>query len=178
MGRRILIANFVYAFILICWPMDQACSQPWSDFAIRSLPDSSFAIVEIDKNENKVRHFPYRDISGRIDFDQLIYCLGTFGNETWVEPRNKEMARKHLEERCYRFKLKQIEEQMTQSVNIKRANLKELVRLPSIGPVLAVRIYEFRKTHAAFQDIDEIKNVDGIGSSTLAGIRYYIKTSN
>lgn len=178
MGKRILIANFVYAFILICWPTDQACSQPWSDFAIRSLPDSSFAIVEIDKKGKKVRHLPYRHKSGLIDSDRLIYCLGAFSNETWVEPKNREIARKHLEEHYYRLRLKQLKEEMTQPVNINRASLKELVRLPGIGPVLAVRVFEYRKAHGVFRNINDIKNVEGIGSSTMAGIRYYIKVSN
>ncbi|MBE9582039.1 MAG: helix-hairpin-helix domain-containing protein [Proteobacteria bacterium] len=178
MGKRIFVTTFVCVFIFVCWPAGQACSQPWSDFTIRSLPDSSFAIVEIDKKGKKVRHFPYRDKSGRIDFDQLIYCLGVFSNETWAEPKNREIARKHLEEHYYRFRLQQLKEEMTQPVNINRASLKELVQLPSIGPVLAVRVFEYRKTHGVFRNINDIKNVEGIGSSTMAGIRYYIKVSN
>lgn len=169
-----LIAISVCTFVLVFWSPYQVCSQQWSDFTVRSLPDSSFALVEIDKNRKKVRHLPYRDKNGRIDIDQLIYCLGTFSDETWAEPQHKEIARRHLEEHYYRFKLKKSKEEMTGSVNINKAGLKELIGLPNIGPVTAVKIYKFRQTRGPFQSIEDIKNVEGIGPSIFAGIRYYI----
>jgi competence ComEA-like helix-hairpin-helix protein len=131
--------------------------------------------VEIDKNGKKGRHFPYRDINGHIDIDQLIYCLGTFGDETWVDPKHRKTARRHLEEQYYRFKLKHLKEEIKEPVNINRASLKEIVRLPNIGPVMAVRIYEYRQTHGPFHNIEDIKKVEGIGPAIFAGIRYYIR---
>lgn len=164
-----LVIGLVTALVL----PHQVYSQGWSDFTIRSLPDSSFALVEIDKN--KVRHFPYRDMGGDIDIDQLIYCVGTFANETWVDPRHKDAARKHLEEHYHRFKFKQLKEEITRPVDINEASLKDLVRLPNIGPVMAVRIYQYRETHGPFQNVEEIKKVEGIGRTIFAGIRYYIR---
>lgn len=176
MSKNILIAFLICMFFsLFLDPYHQAHSQGWSDFTVRSLPDTSFTLVEIDKNGKKIRHFPYRDINGHIDIDQLIYCLGTFGDETWVDHKHKETARRHLEEHYYRFKLKQLKEEMKEPVNISEASLKELVRLPNIGPVLAVRIYEYRQTHGPFHDIEDIKKVEGIGPAIFAGIRYYIR---
>jgi len=92
-----------------------------------------------------------------------------------VDHKHKETARRHLEEHYYRFKLKQLKEEMKEPVNISEASLKELVRLPNIGPVLAVRIYEYRQTHGTFHDIEDIKKVEGIGPAIFAGIRYYIR---
>ncbi len=176
MIKNILIAFVVcMVFSLFLYPHHQAHSQGWSDFTIRSLPDSSFALVEIDKNGKKVRHFPIRDINGHIDIDQLICCLGTFADETWVDPNHKETARRHLEEHYYRFKLKQPKEEMKEPVNINKTSLKELIRLPNIGPVMAVRIYEYRERHGPFHDIEDIKKVEGIGPAIFAGIRYYIR---
>jgi len=174
LGKGLIGAVFV-AMLVLSWSLPEpVCGQPWSDLTVRSLPDSSFALVEIDKNGRKVRHFPYRDMNGFVDMNQLIYCLGTFSHESWVEPRHQEVARKHLEEHYQRLKHKQVKEEMTGLVNINKADLEELVRLPSIGPVSAVRIHEFRKTHGPFQHIDDVRHVQGIGASTFTGIRHYI----
>ncbi len=176
MIKNILSALIVCVFFLLFFHSHyHAHAQGWSDFTIRSLPDSSFAFVEIDKNGKKVRHFPYRDINGHIDIDQLICCLGTFGDETWVDPKHEETARRHLEEHYHRFKLKQLKEETTKPVDINKASLKDLVRLPNIGPVTAVRVYEYRETHGPFHNIEDIKKVEGIGPAIFAGIRYYIR---
>ncbi|MBW1679756.1 MAG: hypothetical protein JRJ08_06405, partial [Deltaproteobacteria bacterium] len=80
----------------------KAYPQGWSDLTVSSLPDSSFALLEVDENRNKVRHLPYRDMNGNIDIEQLIYCLGSFSDESWVKPENQDLARKTLDERYYR----------------------------------------------------------------------------
>ena len=74
----------------------------------------------------------------------------------------------------YRFKLRQVKEEMTKPVDINKASLKDLVRLPNIGPVMAVRIHKYRETHGLFQSVEGIKKVEGIGPAIFAGIRYYI----
>ena len=170
-GKTFIITMFFFVF----FSSSQTYSQGWPDTKIKSLPDSSFALVEIDKDRKKVRHFPFRDRNGKIDIDQLIYCLGAFSNEKWVEPENIEIARKNLEENYYRFKLKQVKEGIEEHININTASLKELVRLPNIGPVTAVKIYRFRDTHGPFKRVEDIKKVEGIGPAIFAGIRYYIK---
>lgn len=175
MTKMILKVFVICILFSMFFKPDQACSLGWSDFAVRSLPDSSFALVEYDKNGIKVKHFPYRDKNGHIDMDQLIYCLGTFAGETWADPKNEETARKHLGEHYMRFKLKQRKEGITEPVDINKASPKELVRLPNIGPVTAVKIYKYRERHGPFDNIEGIKKVEGIGSTIFAGIRYYIR---
>jgi len=132
-------------------------------------------MVEVKKDRTKLRHFPYKDINGRIDINQLIYCLGTFSDETWLGPEKIEIARKSLEEYYYKFKLSQIKEEIKAAININTASLKDLVRLPNIGPVTAVKIYRFRETHGPFRNVEDIKKVEGIGPAIFAGIKYYIK---
>jgi len=109
-------------------------SQGWPITKIKSLPDSSFAIVEVKKDGTKIRHFAYKDGNGRIDINQLIYCLGTFSDETWVKPENIEITQKRLEEHYYRVKLDQTKKEIKLAININTANLKDFVRLPNIGP--------------------------------------------
>jgi len=168
-------ALVVCLFLFVFFSPHHAHSQGWSHDKIKSLPDSSFALIEVEKHRNKVRHLPYRDINGGIDFDELIYCLGTFSDETWLNPENKEIARRNLEEHYYRLRLKQSKEGMKEPININTAPLRDLVRQPNIGPVTAVRIHRFRNAHGPFQRVEDIKKVEGIGPAIFAGIRYYIK---
>ena len=151
-----------------------AHSQGWPITKIKSLPDSSFTIIEVKNDGMKLRHFAYRDINGNIGINQLIYCLGTFSNETWLKPENIETARKSLEERYYRFKLNQTKEGIKATININTAHLEDLVRLPNIGPVTAVKMYQFRETHGPFRNVEDIKKVEGIGPAIFAGIKFYI----
>jgi competence ComEA-like helix-hairpin-helix protein len=153
----------------------RAYSQEWSETKIRSLPDSSFGLVEIDRDGRKVRHLPYRDMNGAVDINQVIYCLGTFADETWIEPEKKETARRNLEEHYYRFRLKQSKEGIKEPININAASLKDLVRLPNIGPVTAVKICKFRANQGPFECVEDIEKVEGIGPAIFASIRYYIR---
>jgi competence ComEA-like helix-hairpin-helix protein len=168
--------TFMAFFLLLTMALYPWPSHPqgWSGLAVRSLPDASFAVIEVDSNGNKVRHCPYKDGNGSIDMEQVIYCLGTLGQETWVREENRELARKNLSEHYQRFRLDQLKEDLKEPVDINTATLKELVRLPNIGPVTAVRIYTYRETNGPFQSIEEIKGVEGIGPAIFDGIRFYI----
>ncbi|MBE9529831.1 MAG: helix-hairpin-helix domain-containing protein [Proteobacteria bacterium] len=59
-------------------------------------------------------------------------------------------------------------------VNINRAKLIELVALPRIGPVLAVKIVEYKETYGLFEKVEDIRKVQGIGSGTFNAVRHYI----
>ena len=65
---------------------------------------------------------------------------------------------------------------MQGTVDINRAGLTELVILPNIGPVIAVKIVEYRNMHGLFESIEDIKKVEGIGSGTFNAVRHYIST--
>ena len=58
--------------------------------------------------------------------------------------------------------------------NINTASLAGLQRLPRIGPALAGRIVDYRRTHGPFQHPDEIVEVKGIGEKTLEKLRPWI----
>ena len=60
-------------------------------------------------------------------------------------------------------------------VNLNRARRANWVRLPAIGPVLAVRIIEYRTTRAAFLTPEDVMKVEGISRSTFLAIRHYIE---
>lgn len=58
-----------------------------------------------------------------------------------------------------------------QKVNINSANQTELETLPGIGPSLAQRIIEYRKSNGKFEKIEDIQNVKGIGDSKYSNIK-------
>ncbi len=149
--------------------------QGWSDMIIRLLPADSFAVIEKDKRGRKIRHCPHHDTNGKLDEEQLIYVLGTMDRETWVDPDNKVTARKHLENHYNKFIKEVIKKGLERPVNINYAKLTELVALPQIGPVLAVKIVEYRNTHSRYKTIEDIKNVEGIGQGIFNAIKHYIK---
>src|SRR5262245_36174918 len=53
------------------------------------------------------------------------------------------------------------------ALDLNRATVEELDRLPGIGPVLARRIVEHRERHGRFGSVDELLGVPGIGARSL-----------
>jgi competence protein ComEA len=60
------------------------------------------------------------------------------------------------------------------TLDVNRANQRDFERLPGIGPVLARRIVEYRESRGAFQDIEQLRGVKGIGKRTFEGIRAFV----
>lgn len=59
-------------------------------------------------------------------------------------------------------------------VNINTAEKSELEKLTGIGPSIAEKIVNYRKTNGKFKTIDDIKNVTGIGNSKFEAIKNQI----
>ena len=57
------------------------------------------------------------------------------------------------------------------AVNINTATEAELETLNGIGPTKAKAIVEYRKKQGGFKSVDELENVEGIGSKTLNSLR-------
>ena len=55
----------------------------------------------------------------------------------------------------------------TGKVNINNASLEELAQLKRVGTKYAERIIEYRETHGAFKQVEDLTNVPGIGPKTL-----------
>jgi competence ComEA-like helix-hairpin-helix protein len=64
------------------------------------------------------------------------------------------------------------------SLDINHGTREEFQALPGIGPVLASRIIEHRNTIGLFADIEDLKDIDGIGEKKLAQLRPYIKINH
>lgn len=56
-------------------------------------------------------------------------------------------------------------------VNINQATQTQLEELPGIGPSTALKIVEYRKENGDFREVEEIKNVNGIGEAKYEKIK-------
>ena len=63
-------------------------------------------------------------------------------------------------------------------IDLNQASRAELEAIPSIGPVLAQRILDFRECNGDFKKVDDIINIKGIGQKKLLRIKKYLKVSN
>jgi len=60
-------------------------------------------------------------------------------------------------------------------VNINRATVAELDRLPGVGPAIAQRIIDYRQEKGGFVSVEEIKLVSGIGDKMFENIKDLIE---
>ena len=66
------------------------------------------------------------------------------------------------------------EQAVTTKININSADLKELQKVPGIGPATASKIVTYRDENGPFSQIDQLTNIKGIGKVTLEKMKPYI----
>lgn len=59
-------------------------------------------------------------------------------------------------------------------ISINTANIYELSVLPGIGKSTAIKIVEYRNTYGSFNNLEDLKNVSGIGDRKYERIKQYI----
>jgi competence protein ComEA len=67
---------------------------------------------------------------------------------------------------------------VSRTLDVNLASKRDLEGLPGIGPILAVRIVEYRETQGAFRDVEQLRRVKGIGKKTFDRIRALVGTSS
>ncbi len=60
------------------------------------------------------------------------------------------------------------------SVDLNQAGVADLETLPGVGPALAERIVAYREEHGAFQSVDQLVDVKGIGTKKLAKFKEHV----
>jgi|GEM_PF-688750 len=175
--RQFFVIIGIFASVMMCvlCPGKPADAAGWSDVTVRMLPDSSFAGIEALEGGQKVRHCPHHDVNGKLDTEQLIYVIGTLSLEQWADPSRKEAVEKHLEQHYSRLNNGTKKGELKSPININTASLTELVKIPSIGPVLAVGITDYRDKKGVFKTTEDIQKVKGIGKRTFNAIAHYIR---
>jgi len=66
-------------------------------------------------------------------------------------------------------------EKIYHKVNINAATYEDLVKIPRIGEVTAKRIIAYREEQKGFQSLEELKSINGIGTSSYQIIIKYLK---
>lgn len=66
------------------------------------------------------------------------------------------------------------EEEKKNKVNINKASQSDLESLSGVGPSLASKIIDYRNNNGKFSNIEDIKNVSGIGDNKFEAIKDYI----
>ena len=66
------------------------------------------------------------------------------------------------------------EEEKKTKVNINKASQSDLESLSGVGPSLASKIIDYRNNNGKFSNIEDIKNVSGIGDNKFEAIKDYI----
>lgn len=61
-------------------------------------------------------------------------------------------------------------------VNINTADAKELATLPGIGQVKAEAIIKYRKDNGKFKNVNDLKQVKGIGDKVIVKIKPEVTT--
>ena len=62
-------------------------------------------------------------------------------------------------------------------VDLNRAGIEELVKLPGVGKIVAQRIVNYREENGAFRATEELMNVRGIGEKTYLKLEPYLTVS-
>lgn len=60
-------------------------------------------------------------------------------------------------------------------ISINTASESELKQIPGVGDIKAKAIIEYREVNNGFKDLDEMKNIDGIGEKTFEKMKDNIK---
>lgn len=163
--------SFGIAGIFLLLIVSPALADKWSQRYIESLPDSSFAAIEITKDGKKIRHLPHHNHVGEIDIYHLKSALGRIHQVKWADPANFPKAKDHLDQHYRAYKQERAKARgLKNPVNINKASIDELMQLPHIGEKLATAIIEYRKNHGGFKTIFELMHVPGIGKKILRDI--------
>lgn len=59
-------------------------------------------------------------------------------------------------------------------VDVDRADVTELTRLPRVGPALAQRMVAWREAHGPFGDLTRLDSVPGVGPKLLEALRPFV----
>ncbi len=184
----ILIVGIIMAVTFI-----KGISNREAETYVLSGPDSPLDLEEVPevlvKQETIIVHIEGQVISPgvyELSADQrVIDAVEAAGGLSEEADRSKVNLAKRIEdeERIYIPAIGEdtVEYEPTDSsssnkkININKANQEELTALPGIGEALANRIINYRQQHGSFKNVEEIRNVSGIGEKKFEDLKDLIE---
>ena len=162
---------FGIAVIFILFIVLPAWAEKWSQRYIDSLPDSAFAAIEIAKDGKKIRHLPHHNHVGEIDVPHLKSALGRIHQVKWTDPANFSKAKDHLDQHYQVYKQERAKARgLKGPIDINKAPIDELMKLPHVEEKLAVAVIKYRETHGGFKTTSELMRVPGFEEKMLRDI--------
>ena len=193
MKKQIIIIGLASLIMMTIFYLNQSTSSIDS-VSLDSYVENEREVTEIEEIENveeQVNHYIV-DVKGQVKFPgvyeveehlrvhDVIQLAGGFlemANETAINLAQKisdEMVIyvPHLDEEINNTSTDAWSpSQDEKKVSLNQATVGELETLPGIGPSKAAAIIKYREEVGAFQSIDELTNVSGIGEKTLEKLR-------
>ena len=193
MKKQIIIIGLASLIMITIFYLNQSTSSIDS-VSLDSYVENEREVTEIEEIENveeQVNHYIV-DVKGQVNFPgvyeveehlrvhDVIQLAGGFlemANETAINLAQKisdEMVIyvPHLDEEINNTSTDAWSpSQDEKKVSLNQATTGELETLPGIGPSKAAAIIKYREEVGAFQSIDELTNVSGIGEKTLEKLR-------
>lgn len=132
--------------------------------------DKSSESDQTDQKNNNIYRFRPKNLRRDLGIIVFVLFLLYLTNNYLVELHHK----KHIE---YSISFSVIDSAVEESlliVNINTAEIDDLILLPGIGQSKAKAIIEYRETNGGFKNIEDIKNVKGIGVKIYENLKNHI----
>lgn len=116
-------------------------------------------LVYVLEDGMKVRIPSNKELNNNSSFEYITTKSGEGANEN-IEKEEKTENK--------------VNKKTTNLVNINTATQTELETLPGIGPSIALKIINYRKENGKFSNVEELKNVNGIGDNKFDAMKKYV----
>ncbi len=161
----------VLVSFLVFSAVSPAGAEEWSRAYINALPDSAFAVIEKTSDGKALRHLPHHDATGAVDTPHLKSARARLKQVKWADSSNEAKARDHLEQHWQEFQRELAKSHgLSGPVDLNRARIEDLMRLPKIGEKTARAIVNYREAKGGFKTVNELLLVRGIGKKTFEAI--------
>jgi competence protein ComEA len=186
--KNLILIFIIIAIICIVFLKEKFQSSSYQEIVVNSVLPSSQETI-ITENDDKIKIHIYGEVNnpGLIELDsgsRVADAIEAAGGTT----ENVDISKVNLAyilsdgEKIYIPSINDddtIIENITQTsskININTATVTELAMLNGIGNSIAEAIIEYRTENGRFKNIEDIKNVSGIGDSKFEKIKDYICT--
>lgn len=115
-----------------------------------------YELIEVAGGETEEADLSKINLASVLKDEQKVYVPAKIVPNAETQPKNVHQVNDNIQEML---------------ININTATLDELKKLNGIGDAMAKRIISYRETEGFFETIEDVMNVEGIGTSKFEKIR-------